>query len=122
MPCDYSKYPPDWEERRQRILERSGNCCEFCGVENYAVGARDINGDWHDMDDIGHMSYEYGMRLFGDYPVLIKIILTIAHLDHDPENWDVSENRLAALCQRCHLQYDREHRKKEAEKHQLRLF
>jgi hypothetical protein len=36
----------------------------------------------------------------------IRIILTIAHLDHDPENWDVSDDRLAALCQKCHLTHD----------------
>ena len=36
----------------------------------------------------------------------IRIILTVAHLDHDPENWDVSDDRLAALCQKCHLTHD----------------
>lgn len=35
-----------------------------------------------------------------------KIVLTIAHLDHDKENHEVSDDRLAALCQRCHLLYD----------------
>ena len=34
------------------------------------------------------------------------IVLTIAHLDHDKENWDVPDDRLAALCQACHLKYD----------------
>jgi len=36
----------------------------------------------------------------------IKIVLTIAHLDHDEENHSVRVERLAALCQRCHLRYD----------------
>lgn len=36
-----------------------------------------------------------------------KVILTVAHLDHQPENCD-PEN-LRAMCQRCHLSYDREH-------------
>ena len=22
MPCDYSEYPPDWKEKRKRILKR----------------------------------------------------------------------------------------------------
>jgi hypothetical protein len=35
------------------------------------------------------------------------VVLTIAHLDHRPEN-NVSEN-LRAMCQGCHLHYDREH-------------
>ena len=36
----------------------------------------------------------------------VKIILTIAHLDHDEENQNVQDDRLAALCQKCHLKYD----------------
>jgi len=40
----------------------------------------------------------------------IKIILTVAHLDHDPENWEVNSERLKALCQRCHLNYDRQNK------------
>jgi 5-methylcytosine-specific restriction endonuclease McrA len=34
----------------------------------------------------------------------IRIVLTIAHLDHDTTNNEMSN--LAALCQRCHLRYD----------------
>ena len=37
------------------------------------------------------------------------IVLTIAHLDHTPEN--CSDDNLKALCQRCHNRYDAEHRK-----------
>lgn len=40
---------------------------------------------------------------------LIKIVLTIAHLDHDPTN--NNRKNLKALCQRCHNRYDIEHRK-----------
>lgn len=35
------------------------------------------------------------------------VVLTVAHLDHTPENCD-PEN-LRAWCQRRHLHYDREH-------------
>ena len=35
-----------------------------------------------------------------------RIVLTTAHLDHTPEN--CSDDNLASLCQRCHLNYDRE--------------
>ena len=83
MPIDYKKYPPNWKtEIRPYILNRANNKCEFCGVENYSI--RDG----------------------------VKIILTIAHLDHDEENWNVSMDRLAALCQKCHLRYDAEDKKK----------
>lgn len=94
MPCDYSKYPPDWTERRNRILQRAKNRCEFCGAENYQP--HPVTGS--------------------------KVVLTIAHLDHDPENWDVSDDRLKALCQKCHLAYDREHRMVQIAEKQLELF
>jgi hypothetical protein len=34
-------------------------------------------------------------------------VLTIAHLDHVPEHCD--PGNLRAMCQGCHLHYDREH-------------
>lgn len=82
MVIDYKKYPPNWKkEIRPRILERANHKCEFCGVDNYSIrfnGKKDI-----------------------------KVVLTIAHLDHDPDNWDVEDERLAALCQKCHMNYDK---------------
>ena len=46
-----------------------------------------------------------GYLTFGDdYPKIIKIVLTVAHVDHDPTN--NAESNLAALCQRCHLRHD----------------
>lgn len=38
---------------------------------------------------------------------IIRIVLTIAHLDHQPEN--CAPSNLRALCQRHHLAYDRDH-------------
>jgi hypothetical protein len=35
------------------------------------------------------------------------VVLTTAHLDHTPENCD--EENLRAMCQGCHLHYDKEH-------------
>lgn len=37
-----------------------------------------------------------------------KVVLTIAHLDHTPEHCDY--DNLRALCQKCHNNYDKEHR------------
>jgi hypothetical protein len=88
MPCNYKIYPPDWKKvRRPRILARAGHRCETpgCGVENYSV----VERIWK--DGSVHQT---------------KIILTIAHLDRDPQNWEVSDDRLKALCQKCHLGYD----------------
>jgi glyoxylase-like metal-dependent hydrolase (beta-lactamase superfamily II) len=40
------------------------------------------------------------------------IVLTIAHLDHTPEN--CADDNLKALCQRCHLAYDHDHHQQNA--------
>jgi hypothetical protein len=113
MPIDYTKYPDDWTEISKRIrFERAGNRCEWCGAENYQAHP------------------ETGS----------KVILTVAHLgaahpDGTPgdktDKMDVREENLAALCQRCHLNYDRdEHaasrrerlRRKQREAGQLELW
>ena len=78
-PENKSRYPKNWKEIRQRILKRANNRCEFCGIENYIIK-------------------ENGSR----------VVLTIAHLDHTPEN--CTDDNLRALCQKCHNSYDREHR------------
>ncbi len=43
------------------------------------------------------------------------MVLTIAHLDHDHKNHDVTDDRLKGMCQACHLSYDmaiHQHRRK----------
>lgn len=100
MPIDYKKYPKNWKELRAVVLKRANNKCEFCGVENYATGVREEDGTFRKIE---------GMELEAadlDGERVIQIVLTVAHLDHDEENHDVKLGRLAALCQRCHLLYD----------------
>lgn len=108
MPCDYKKYPANWKtEIRPAILERAKRCCEACGVANYATGARDLEGNWHNSKEICNMNSDVGYGYFGTYGVKdIKIVLTIAHLDHDITNNDPAN--LKALCQKCHLNYDKD--------------
>ena len=88
-PENKSRYPNNWKEIRAKILDRAGHRCEFCGIENYAIRE---NGS--------------------------KVVLTIAHLDHTPEN--CSEDNLKALCQKCHNSYDAKHRA-ETRKNRVRL-
>ena len=117
MPMDRSRYPDNWEAISLAIRERAGNRCEWCGVENGAVGARDKHGDWHDENMIEGMNSDVGFALFGDFPKIIRIVLTVAHLgtekpDGSPgdkhDKMDCRPENLAALCQKCHLDYDRE--------------
>lgn len=151
MPIDYSKYPPDWEERRLRILTREDYKCKNCGVPQYAVGHRDISGMFIPLggasilDFVGQgLDYPSGDRItfaeakriaetlnelpFETEKKYFVVVLTVAHLDHDEANWEVADERLAALCQKCHLEYDREEKqrrrkaKTEAQRGWLRLF
>lgn len=124
MPCDYSKYPSDWKTKiRPDILERANHCCEFCKVPNYKMILR---GEWNGVDcyqDENGFIYDASnsKQIGGDYlgevhPTnpLIKVVLTIAHLDHDTDNNEYSN--LAALCQKCHNNHDKEFRKKNRRK------
>ena len=93
MPIDkenMKKYPggsiksKEWQDIRKRILERAGNRCEgspglypHCRAENYKPHP-----------DTGS-----------------RVILTIAHLDQNRGN--NRDDNLRALCQKCHLGFDR---------------
>ena len=78
-PESKKRYPANWKQIRSEILKRANNRCEFCGIANYTV------------KDNG-----------------AKVVLTIAHLDHTPEN--CSLDNLRALCQKCYNTYDAKHR------------
>lgn len=111
-PCDYSKYPPNWKsEIVPRILKRAKNKCEVCGLKNkqtvYSVALYLRHKDRYsyrsiwisnktDADRISHLGQINKVR----------VVLTIAHLDHDEENLDIKDERLKAMCQYCHLNYD----------------
>jgi len=81
-------YPDNWEEISKEVRERSGGQCEcegFCGLH---TGRRceEKNGQ--------QAKWARG-----------KITLTVAHLTHNPQ--DCRRECLKAMCQRCHLRYDR---------------
>ena len=93
MPMRRELYPPNWEEIRARILERSGGRCEGtyqypdCRVHNYTTHP-----------DTGS-----------------RVVLTCAHWP-DPTHSNCAEDNLLMLCQRCHLALDRPHHIAEARK------
>lgn len=98
-PENRSRYPRDWKEIRKRILERAGHKCEDCGVPNYSY--RNKTTDAWTTDEMLVESW------LEDGEQATRIVLTIAHRDHTPEN--CAEDNLRAWCQRCHLAYDHDH-------------
>jgi hypothetical protein len=134
MPINYKNYPKNWKsEIRPAILERANNKCEFCGVENHIAIFRGIlNGiEVYQNDKADIFNAENSEYLDNDYyaPIeapetrkAIKVVLTIAHLDHDTTNND-PEN-LKALCQRCHNRYDMKQRvhNRKSKPNQIDLF
>lgn len=131
-----ARYPENWKEISAAIRAREGNKCKFCGVTNHAWVWRDVLGQWHhagkrSLVEAGfsnppfHVACTFENGRTGIIKV-IKIVLTVAHLNHTPE--DCRPENLVALCQRCHLRYDREHHQKTRAqtrlmvKNQLELF
>jgi 5-methylcytosine-specific restriction endonuclease McrA len=108
-------YPKDWKAISKRIREeRAGNRCERCKAPNGKSIARGAGSDagTYMLEDGEVFDAETGRRLGmargSEYEAarFTRIVLTVAHLDHDPTN-NADEN-LKALCQRCHLSHDRE--------------
>lgn len=104
------RYPADWPDISASIRKRAERngviCCEECGVANYSIGVR-WNGVWYEAPE-GTKHGEM-MRVHGIERKTIRIVLTVAHLDHDPSNND--PDNLKCWCQLHHLRYDVEHHK-----------
>lgn len=112
-PENRKRYPENWKQIRARILKRARNCCEQCRVPNGVTINRGIGRDkgTYQMPD-GSIRHEDNgglvcLRPFDYAGLPVKIVLTIAHLDHTPENCKPSN--LRALCQLHHLRYDAAH-------------
>ena len=90
-PENRGRYPRDWRAISDRIrFERAGRCCECEGECRRGHAGR------------------CGARHGAANPVTgAVVVLTVAHLDHVPEN--CAEGNLRAMCQACHLSYDADH-------------
>jgi len=90
MPFNRALYAENWEQISHNIKCRAGWQCE--GSPAYP-GCR--------------------ARQYFPHPHTgARVILTVAHLDHNPQN-NGSVN-LRAMCQRCHLTYDAAHHARNA--------
>lgn len=131
MPIDYKKYCKDWKLRSRFIrLFRANNKCEVCNIPNHITVIRgkyngfnvvqDMEGNIYNEKTFECIGGDYLGEVGNNKP--IKIILTVAHLDHDIKNNNFFN--LKAMCQKCHNNYDVAHRKetKLKGKKQLNLF
>lgn len=108
-PENKNRYPDNWPEIRERILARAGNRCEEegCRVLNHAIGYRDHERIFHEIEQSMQGEVDALDAQAQGYKI-IRIVLTIAHLDHQPEN--CADDNLRAWCQLHHNRYDRQHR------------
>ncbi len=90
-PENRARYPADWPRISARIRARSGGRCECTGECGRGTHA-------------GRCPNTQGQPAYGTGST---VVLTTAHLDHTPEH--CADDNLRAMCQGCHLHYDREH-------------
>lgn len=80
MPMERERYPDNWEMIARAVKDSAGWRCRICGKQCRKPG---MPFDTH------------------------KNTLTVAHLNHMPE--DVRPENLMAMCAPCHLRYDAKH-------------
>lgn len=79
MPMERSRYPAEWDKIARTVKDAAEWKCQNCGKQCRRPGE---SFDTH------------------------KNTLTVAHLDHTPEN--CAPSNLMAMCAPCHLRYDAE--------------
>ncbi|MFW3477218.1 hypothetical protein ACN24M_24540 [Streptomyces microflavus] len=96
-PENRNRYPSNWPEISASIrFGRAARRCECTG---------ECGRGTHD----GRCPNQHGGLAYGTGS---RVILTVAHLDHTPENCDPAN--LRAMCQGCHLHYDKDHHRQTA--------
>lgn len=91
-PENRARYPADWKQISHRIrFVRADSRCECLGECGRGTHA-------------GRCQNYHGLPAYGTGKT---VVLTVAHLNHTPE--DCRDDNLRAMCQGCHLHYDREH-------------
>jgi hypothetical protein len=91
-PENRDRYPREWPAISWRIRhDRAKDRCECMG---------ECGRDTHD----GRCPNRNGQPAYGTGS---RVVLTVAHLNYTPEDCD--DDNLRAMCQACHLHYDRGH-------------
>lgn len=118
-PENKDRYPKDWPQISKRIRDAAGNKCEKCNAPNgemilrfssedygFAAVYADNTGEVFSAETGEKVGWEHAPDIEGKW---VKVVLTVAHLDHQPEN--CADENLRAWCQRCHNRYDMQMRK-----------
>jgi hypothetical protein len=112
-------YPIDWQQISASIrFGRAKGRCEHCRRPHGKLVVHLGDGRWWDedrkawRDGQGRALPGLPAYVQGDAtPLMTKVFLAAAHLDHDPGN--NRRRNLKAFCQRCHMLHDRaEHQRR----------
>lgn len=95
-------------------MQRANNTCEFEGCdfkhleEVWSVKYKGRSSWFRDFDVANSQpkSFECKKGVQIENPKKVKVVLTIAHLNHDETNMDIKDEDLKAACQLCHLRFD----------------
>lgn len=100
MPCNYSEYPSNWKWISKQTIKDAGNKCELCYAPNgeKIFRFKEDKYPWR-LASEADLSTLKEMKL-----KIIKVVLTVHHIDGDKEN--TSKQNLIALCQKDHLRLD----------------
>ena len=78
MPMDLALYPPNWPEIALALKVAADWTCKRCGAKR-------------------------GEKRCNRHGIEKPVVITVAHLNHDPWNRDAE---LEVMCRQCHITYD----------------
>lgn len=109
------RYPSNWRVISDQIRTRAKDCCEKCGVRNYAFirrladGSR-VEANGQHCDRTGKpLPTASAAEMATAKPATVRCACAHVH-DHNPEN--CAPDNLAWWCQQCHNAHDMEMRAK----------
>jgi 5-methylcytosine-specific restriction endonuclease McrA len=100
-PENKKRYPSNWDAIRAAVLERAE--VWIPGSEGFVARCECV-GECARGTHAGRCPNLQGGIAYGTGS---HVVLTVAHLDHVPEHCELSN--LRAMCNGCHLHYDRDH-------------
>jgi hypothetical protein len=109
MPMQRELYPVNWNEIAAKVKDEAEWKCEECDRPCRKPGITWMDFVLELLESGAEYWYAQTCDVKGDGVVEKpqRFTLTVAHLNHKPEDCDRSN--LKALCSGCHLRYDAQH-------------